>query len=485
MSGMFESTYVFNQPIGDWNTSSVTDMSSMFSSAQVFNQPIGDWDTSSVTDMNGMFGIASAFNQPIGDWDTSSVTDMESMFRYASVFNQNINPWCVSNITSKPNYFDSSAGFMDDATLQPKWGQCPVDSDGDGIIDSEDAFPLDATETVDTDGDGTGNNADTDDDGDGVEDTNDAFPLDTTEAVDTDGDGIGNNADSDDDGDGMSDAYETENGFNPLDSSDADGDADGDGYSNLEEYEAETDPQNANDFPVDTCHKIVILDHNQTDIWDSNCNSTHKTGSYAKYYTFTLSEKNTVTIDLKSTIDTYLYLLEGDSKDSNVRESDDDGGEEGYNSKIIKTLEAGIYTVEATTYYASREGIFDINITVVMLTDTDGDGIADTEDTDDDNDGVEDTEDAFPLDDTESVDTDGDGVGNNADSDDDDDGISDEDETTWGFDPLDASDGNDADADGDGVSNKDEIKAGSDPLDPDDTKRVNTLTPIITYILFQ
>jgi hypothetical protein len=43
-----------------------------------------------------------------------------------------------------------------------------VDSDGDGVLDSQDAFPHDATETVDTDGDGIGNNADTDDDGDGA-----------------------------------------------------------------------------------------------------------------------------------------------------------------------------------------------------------------------------------------------------------------------------------------------------------------------------
>ena len=42
------------------------------------------------------------------------------------------------------------------------------DSDGDDVIDRLDAFPLDATETLDTDSDGTGNNADTDDDGDGV-----------------------------------------------------------------------------------------------------------------------------------------------------------------------------------------------------------------------------------------------------------------------------------------------------------------------------
>ena len=43
-----------------------------------------------------------------------------------------------------------------------------VDSDGDGVLDSQDAFPHDPNETTDTDGDGIGNNADSDDDGDGA-----------------------------------------------------------------------------------------------------------------------------------------------------------------------------------------------------------------------------------------------------------------------------------------------------------------------------
>ena len=80
-----------------------------------------------------------------------------------------------------------------------------TDDDGDGVADSQDAFPLDNSESLDTDNNGIGNNADTDDDADGVADSVDAFPLDNTESVDTDNDGIGNNADTDDDGDGVTD----------------------------------------------------------------------------------------------------------------------------------------------------------------------------------------------------------------------------------------------------------------------------------------
>ena len=48
---------------------------------------------------------------------------------------------------------------------------------------------------MDTDRDGIGNNADADDDGDGVVDTEDAFPYDSSEHSDSDGDGVGDNAD--------------------------------------------------------------------------------------------------------------------------------------------------------------------------------------------------------------------------------------------------------------------------------------------------
>jgi hypothetical protein len=98
---------------------------------------------------------------------------------------------------------------------------------------------------LDTDGDGIGNNADPDDDNDGVLDDDDAFPLDSLESTDTDSDGIGNNADTDDDNDGMPDIWETDNGLNPLDAQDASLDADNDGLTNLQEYQQGTNPIDA------------------------------------------------------------------------------------------------------------------------------------------------------------------------------------------------------------------------------------------------
>ena len=80
----------------------------------------------------------------------------------------------------------------------------PVDSDGDGVRDSEDEYPDNSTESKDTDGDGVGDNTDKfpddstetkDTDGDGVGDNADVFPIDGTEWEDSDGDNVGDNSD--------------------------------------------------------------------------------------------------------------------------------------------------------------------------------------------------------------------------------------------------------------------------------------------------
>jgi hypothetical protein len=70
------------------------------------------------------------------------------------------------------------------------------DADGDGIPNDRDAFPLDKKESVDTDGDGTGDNKDTDDDNDGSPDSIEARRGTDPKRADTDGDGV-NDADDD------------------------------------------------------------------------------------------------------------------------------------------------------------------------------------------------------------------------------------------------------------------------------------------------
>ena len=82
-------------------------------------------------------------------------------------------------------------------------------------------------------------------DSDGIADSDDAFPDDPDEWLDTDNDGIGNNADTDDDGDGMPDLWEAlYTGLDPL-IDDAALDLDGDGKTNIDEYKADTNPANS------------------------------------------------------------------------------------------------------------------------------------------------------------------------------------------------------------------------------------------------
>ena len=123
------------------------------------------------------------------------------------------------------------------------------DSDGDGVGDNADAFPFDPAETADSDGDAVGDNADmfpndptesVDSDGDGVGDNSDDLPMDPSETEDSDGDGIGNNADADDDNDGVpdpDDAFPTD----AAEWADSDGDGVGDNWDLLPNDPAQVD----------------------------------------------------------------------------------------------------------------------------------------------------------------------------------------------------------------------------------------------------
>ncbi|WP_230552812.1 hypothetical protein [Teredinibacter turnerae] len=123
---------------------------------------------------------------------------------------------------------DDNDSVLDSEDAFPNDPSESADTDNDGVGDNTDVFPNDATETIDSDGDGTGDNADAfpndpsetaDSDSDGVGDNTDTFPNDPAESADTDNDGIGDNADAfpedptetlDTDGDGIGNNTDTD-----------------------------------------------------------------------------------------------------------------------------------------------------------------------------------------------------------------------------------------------------------------------------------
>ena len=118
---LFSNKTEFNQSIGNWDVSNVTNMYDTFYGTN-FNQDISNWDVSNVRLMQGTFA-KSQFNQPIGNWDISNVNNMRYMFWDASTFNQDLSNWCVTNFTSVPLDFDTGATAW---TLpKPIWGTCP------------------------------------------------------------------------------------------------------------------------------------------------------------------------------------------------------------------------------------------------------------------------------------------------------------------------------------------------------------------------
>ena len=110
----------------------------------------------------------------------------------------------------------------------------------------------------------------------------------------------------------------------------------------------------------DNCTYSIDLGETVSGSWASDCASTHRLGRYAKFYTFTLSSSGTVTISLTSSVDSYLYLLNGGNTNGEVIASNDDYN--GRNAGIVRTLSPGTYTIEATTYSARRAGNFDLTL---------------------------------------------------------------------------------------------------------------------------
>ena len=155
MGAMFQGASAFNQNIGNWNVTKVTQFAQMFQGSGFnnggspdidnwvinttpganvlmngmfvttsFNQPLNNWNTSEVTNMSLMFG-QSQFNNGLSSgavgtlvWNTGKVTNMSSMFETNSSFNCNIGNWNVSSVTNFINFMlDKTAATFSSTNL--------------------------------------------------------------------------------------------------------------------------------------------------------------------------------------------------------------------------------------------------------------------------------------------------------------------------------------------------------------------------------
>lgn len=298
------------------------------------------------------------------------------------------------------------------------------DTDKDGVADARDVFPGNASEYIDTDGDGTGNSADTDADNDTLPNQYELgvglSPVNVADAaLDQDKDGLTSLKEYqlgthpmvlDSDGDRMADGFEVTYGLNPLSSADAALDMDMDGLANLDEYWRGTRPN--------------LADTDGDKVGD---------------------REDIFPVNAAEWLDT-----DGDRIGNNADLDDDndrmpDGFEIAYAFDPLNPADAAL--------------------------DTDGDTLTNLQEyqrathprlKDMDADGVNDNLDVFPGNPTEWLDFDRDGVGNNADLDDDNDGMPDSFEMAYGLNPFSPSDSA-LDSDADGMSNLKEYQHGTNP----------------------
>jgi len=110
---IFEGCTNFNGDLSTWDVSGWTIFLNMFQNSGFNNNSILGWDVSSATRMDRMFW-GTPFNQDISGWNVSNVTIFLYMFYNNSSFNQNISGWNVSSATDIRSMFENASAFNQD-----------------------------------------------------------------------------------------------------------------------------------------------------------------------------------------------------------------------------------------------------------------------------------------------------------------------------------------------------------------------------------
>ncbi len=137
-----------------------------------------------------------------------------------------------------------------------------IDTDSDTIYDYQDNCPLiPNTNQSDFDGDSLGDVCDPDMDGDGTDNEFDAFPLDPSETSDTDSDTVGDNSDN-----CVNDANTNQSNIDGDTLGDVcDPDMDGDGVANAIELYFGGDETNSGDAAVSQANILALSETAQQD----------------------------------------------------------------------------------------------------------------------------------------------------------------------------------------------------------------------------
>ena len=115
-------------------------------------------------------------------------------------------------------------------------------------------------------------------------------------------------------------------------------------------------------LPSPSCAEDLNGSGTTSGSWTNDCASAADSAKSGRYYNIRVSQESTVTIDLSSSVDSYLNLRNGYNAQKGAALHHDDNGGTGNNARISATLAAGTYTIEATTAANSQTGAFSLAV---------------------------------------------------------------------------------------------------------------------------